>query len=218
MFKYTLILLRINTEMERDLTTEAKIQDAARRVFIAKGFNGCSSREIAKEAGMNVALVNYYFKSKSHLFEIIISSVMKEFTLSLVDVFKSNLSLVNKIRILIEKEYDFLSKHPEIPNFIINELGKKDKSFFDCLDIASDIKATNIFAQVDEAQKNGEMRKIDLVSIMLLLMSNCHFPFMAKPMIQTIHSLEDDAFKEHLMIHKQYVTEMLIHYLFPSKG
>ena len=203
--------------MERDLTTEAKIQDAARRVFIAKGFNGCSSREIAKEAGMNVALVNYYFKSKSHLFEIIISSVMKEFTISLIDVFKSNLSLINKIRVLIEKEYEFLSKHPEIPNFIINELGKKDKSFFDCLDIAEEIKATNIFLQVEEAQKNGEMRKIDLVSIMLLLMSNCHFPFMAKPMIQTIHSLEDDTYKEHLMIHKQYVTEMLIHYLFPSK-
>ena len=53
--------------------------------------------------------------------------------------------------------------------------------------------------------------------MMLLVMSNCHFPFMAKPMIQTIHSLEDSQYKEHLIVHKQYVTEMLIHYLFPNE-
>lgn len=203
--------------MERDISTEEKIKDAATRVFITKGFNGCTSREIAKEAGMNVALVNYYFKSKGHLFDIVISSVIKDFTLSIIDVFKSDLSLVNKTRILIEKEYDFLSKHPEIPNFIINELGKKDKSFFDCLDFADEFINANIPQQVMEAQEKGEMKKIDLVSIMLLVMSNCHFPFMAKPMVQTIHSLEDSKYKEHLMLHKQYVTEMLIGYLFPSK-
>lgn len=203
--------------MERDISTEEKIKDAATRVFITKGFNGCTSREIAKEAGMNVALVNYYFKSKGHLFDIVISSVTKDFTLSIIDVFKSDLSLVNKTRILIEKEYDFLSKHPEIPNFIINELGKKDKSFFDCLDFADEFINANIPQQVMEAQEKGEMKKIDLVSIMLLVMSNCHFPFMAKPMVQTIHSLEDSKYKEHLMLHKQYVTEMLIGYLFPSK-
>jgi TetR/AcrR family transcriptional regulator len=204
--------------MERDIKTEVKILDAARRIFLAKGFNGCTSRQIALESGMNVALVNYYFKSKSHLFEIVVSSVMKEFTLSIIEIFNSNMPLINKTRIFIEKEYEFLSKHPEIPSFIINELGKKDKSFFDCLDIADEIKKTKIFEQVAEAQLNGEMRKIDLVSTMLLLMSNCHFPFMAKPMVQTIHSLEDDEYKEHLMLHKQYVTEMLINYLFPSKS
>ena len=203
--------------MERDLSTEFKIKEVAKRIFISKGFNGCTSREIAKEAGMNVALVNYYFKSKGHLFELVISSVLKDFTISLIDVFKSNMSLVNKVKILIEKEYEFLNNHPEIPNFIINELGKKDKSFFDRLDIATEVHQTNIFLEVEKAQENGEMRKIDLVSLMLLIMSNCHFPFMAKPMIQTINSLENHEYKDHLMIHKQHVTEMIINYLFLTK-
>jgi AcrR family transcriptional regulator len=203
--------------MERDHTTEAKIKDAARRVFISKGFNGCTSREIAKEAGMNVALVNYHFQSKGHLFEIVVSSVMEDFTLSMIDIFHTNMSLINKTRLFIDKEYEFLSKYPEIPNFIVNELGKKDKSFFECLDIKDKLLETKIFEQIEEAQKNGEMRKIDLVSIMLLMMSNCHFPFIAKPMIQTINSLEDEQYKSQLIIHKQYVTEMIIGYLFPTK-
>jgi TetR/AcrR family transcriptional regulator len=204
-------------KMERDHTTEAKIKDAARRVFISKGFNGCTSREIAKEAGMNVALVNYHFQSKGHLFDLVVSSVMEDFTLSMIDIFHSNMPLINKARIFIDKEYEFLSKYPEIPNFIVNELGKKDKSFFECLDIKDKLFETKIFDQIEEAQKNGEMRKIDIVSIMLLMMSNCHFPFIAKPMVQTINSLTEEQYKSQLIIHKQYVTEMIIGYLFPSK-
>ena len=204
-------------KMERDHTTEAKIKDAARRVFISKGFNGCTSREIAKEAGMNVALVNYHFQSKGNLFDLVVSSVMEDFTLSMIDIFHTNMPLINKARIFIDKEYEFLSKYPEIPNFIVNELGKKDKSFFECLDIKDKLFETKIFDQIEEAQKNGEMRKIDIVSIMLLMMSNCHFPFIAKPMVQTINSLTKEQYKSQLIIHKQYVTEMIIGYLFPSK-
>ena len=72
--------------MEKDLTTEAKIKEAAPRVFIVKGFNGCSSREIAKEAGLNVALVNYHFQSKGHLFEVVVTTVMKEFIDSMMEI------------------------------------------------------------------------------------------------------------------------------------
>ena len=88
--------------MEKDLSAEVKILEAARHIFVEKGFNGCSSREIAKEAGMNVALVNYYFKSKENLFQLVVSSIMKEFAHSIFEVFKSDLSLEQKTRILIE--------------------------------------------------------------------------------------------------------------------
>ena len=202
--------------MEKDLTTEAKIKEAATRVFIAKGFNGCSSREIAKEAGLNVALVNYHFQSKGHLFEVVVTTVMKEFIDSMMEIFKSDLPLISKTRIFIEKEYDFLTKHPDIPNFIINELGKKDKNFFERINIIDQIKDAKIFEEVYAAQEKGEVRKMDMTSIILLMMGNCHFPFMAKPMIQTIQSIDDKTYQNQLTLHKQYVTEMLVNYLFPN--
>jgi len=217
-FKYYVHLFRkVQIRMEKDTKTGCKILDAARRVFVAKGFNGCSSREIANEAGMNVALVNYHFKSKENLFDIVVSSVLQEFSLSIFEVFKSEMSLINKTRTLIEKEYEFLSKHPDVPAFIIGELSKKDKTFFDCLQFTDAFQEANILAQIKAAQDSGEMIKIDFVNIMLLVMSNCHFPFMAKPMIQTIHPIDDNHYQDYLKIHKQYVTEMVINYLFPSK-
>lgn len=202
--------------MERDLTTEAKIKDAATRVFIAKGFNGCSSREIAREAGLNVALVNYHFKSKEHLFEVVVISVLEEFVCSMLEIFKSYLPLISKTRIFIEKEYEFLFKHPDIPSFIINELGKKDKTFFEKSDFTEKVKETKIFEEIIAAQAKGEVRKMDITSIILLMVANCHFPFMAKPMIQTIQSLDDKTYENQLTLHKQYVTEMLVNYLFPT--
>ena len=202
--------------MEKDTSTELKIKEAATLVFIAKGFNGCTSREIAKEAGMNVALVNYYFKSKSHLFEIVIASVIEKFAESLFEVFKSELPLVSKVRIFIEKEYDFLANHPEIPSFLINELSKQEAHFFQCVGFSDAMKDAKIEEQVKEAQEKGEMRKINLVNIILLLMSNTNFPFIARPMIQSIHSINDENYKTHLILHKQYVIDMLINYLFPN--
>ena len=55
-----------NTNKSLDTNTEAKIKTAARNVFHKKGFAGTRTRDIAKEANMNLALLNYYFKSKEN--------------------------------------------------------------------------------------------------------------------------------------------------------
>ena len=93
--------------MKKDTTTEEKIKEAARTVFLTKGFEGCSSREIAKAAGMNVALVNYYFRSKSQLFQLIFKAAMEDFMESMIYVFNTDQPLEDKMRIFIEREYDF---------------------------------------------------------------------------------------------------------------
>jgi TetR/AcrR family transcriptional regulator len=203
--------------MSKDTSTEEKIIEAARRVFISKGFSGCSSREIAKEAGMNVALVNYYFRSKSLLFQLIFHAAMDDFMLSMLDVFRTDLGLESKIRIFIEREYDFLSKHPEIPGFIINELTRTECEFDHKADLLVKIQETGVFQQVLEAQQNGQMRKIDLVSISLLIMSNCQYPFIARSLLREIHELSSEQYEQQLMLHKQYITEMIIGYLFPKE-
>lgn len=205
------------TEKSRDISTEEKIRDAARRVFITKGFDGCSSREIAKEAGMNVALVNYYFRSKGQLFKLIFHAALEDFLLSMLEVFSTNLSLEIKMRIFIEREYDFLMVHPELPGFIINELSRGDGITFEQLDIHQRVAATGVFQEMFKAQEEGKMRKVDLISVTLLLLSNCQFPFLAKSLVKGVHKLSDEQYDQQLVVHKQYVTEMLTNYLFPQR-
>ncbi len=204
--------------MTKDSSTEEKIRAAAKEVFFTKGFDGCTSREIAKAAGMNVALVNYYFRSKSQLFQLVFRAAMEDFMLGMIDVFQTDQSLEDKIRIFIEKEYEFLSKHPEIPRFIIGEMTRFEGCSIDHMDILQRIDETGIFQACQVAQNEGKMRKMNLLSITMLMMSNCQFPFMARPLVQGIHKISDEVYERQLILHKQYVTEMIIGYLFPSKN
>jgi TetR/AcrR family transcriptional regulator len=203
--------------MSKELSTEEKIREAAKNVFIAKGFDGCTSREIAKAAGMNVALVNYYFCSKKQLFKLVFEAAMEDFMLSTVEVFKKDLSLESKLRIFIEREYEFLTTHPNIPRFILSELSRGDKCEFDHAGILEKIAETGVFEELLEAQEKGVIRKIDLTNLMLMIMSNCHYPFMANPLMKYLNSLSEEEYQERLTLQKQYVTEMLIGYLFIPK-
>lgn len=203
--------------MASTISTEEKIIAAAKQVFISKGFSGCTSRELAKASGMNVALVNYYFRSKNKLFQLIFQTVMDEFFESMVSVFSSDRPLKEKLKLLIELEYEFLTKHPDIPRFIINELSRKDSDLIEVTHILPKIYNTGVIEQALAAQKNGEMRQVDLVGITMLIIANCHHPFMAKPLIIDLHNLTDAQYKEHLNAHQHMVTEMIINYLFPPK-
>lgn len=197
-------------------STEEKIKEAAKQVFISKGFSGCSSREIAKAAGMNVALVNYYFRSKSKLFQLIFNTVIEDFVVSMTSVFATkDVSLEEKMRLFINREYELLAKHPELPNFIINEMSREGSSNIDHL--FEKISQTGIFEECLAAQSTGIMRKIDLVSITLLILSNCHYPFMAKNLVQGMHKLSDNVYQDYLMKHSEHITDMLVSYLFPKQ-
>lgn len=198
-----------------NISTELKIKEAARRIFLEKGFAGCSSRDIASEAGVNVALVNYYFRSKTKLFELIFHDEFENFFSSMIIAFSNpKLSLKEKLEIFIENEFQFLTKHPDLPNFLLTELKRSDDAVKDHSEKFQQIASTGVFDEFLQAQEEGKIRKIDLMSLSLLIMSSCQYPFLGKEMICSIHQLSDEDYKEKLKQHQMYVTEMLINYLF----
>ena len=197
-------------------SAEDKIKAAALQVFLQKGYANCTSREIAREAGMNVALVNYYFRSKSKLFAIVFESVMNDFMHSMVQVFSSDLPVRSKIELLIAREYEFLALHPEIPNFILSEIERNPNSMDEIKPMLSVILKSGVLEEVELLQKKGEMRSINMVSITLLLMSNCQFPFMAKKLVHAIHGIELSAYENQLQNHREHVVQMILNYLFPN--
>ncbi|MES2799752.1 MAG: TetR family transcriptional regulator [Bacteroidota bacterium] len=198
-----------------NISTEVKIKEAARRIFLEKGFAGCSSRDIAAEAGVNVALVNYYFRSKERLFDLIFKDEFDNFFSTMVETFSSDqLNLKEKLKIFISHEIDFLCKHPDLPQFLLTELKRCDDNSTEHSDKFSKISSTGVFAEFQQAQADGKIREIDLLSLSLLVMSNCHYPFLGRGMIMSIHQINEDQFLAHMEKHKEYVSEMLINYLF----
>jgi AcrR family transcriptional regulator len=202
--------------MKRDLSTEEKIKAAAKKVFMTKGFDGCSVRDIAKEVGSNVALLNYYFRSKEKLFELIFEGAMSDFLQSMIEVFSSNLTLQEKLEQLIDKEFEFFMEHPELPMFILQSLHQNKTDAPMPSHFLEPIANTGIFEQFEMAKAKGEIRDISIRNMTMLLMSNVHYPFMSKKLTEQYHGIDAEVFEADLIKHKAIVKELIINYLFIS--
>src|SRR5215204_3162803 len=106
-----------------DASTEEKIKEAARKVFTTKGYAAARTRDIAEEAGVNLALLNYYFRSKEKLFELIMLEALSGFMQNMGSVFNDeNTTLEKKLMLIAEKVIDLFTLEPEMPLFIMSEL------------------------------------------------------------------------------------------------
>ena len=121
---------------EQEQTTEEKILEAASEVFTEKGFAGTRTRDIAEKAGINLALLNYYFRSKEKLFEQVMKAkILLFFGQILPIITNEKTTLEEKIDLATEKYIDILSKNPNLPIFVISEIQKKNSELTNVLPI-----------------------------------------------------------------------------------
>ena len=78
--------MSIKELQEIDVSTEERIKQAARIIFQKKGLAASRTRDIAEAADVNLALLNYYFRSKENLFEIIMLETIGDFANKLIEV------------------------------------------------------------------------------------------------------------------------------------
>lgn len=62
---------------ELNLNTEQKIMEVAAKLFAKNGFDGASTREICKQAGVNISLISYYFGGKEELYKKIVENIVQ---------------------------------------------------------------------------------------------------------------------------------------------
>src|ERR1035441_5179221 len=110
-------------EIEKNPSTEEKIKEAARLVFTRKGYAATRTRDIAEESGYNLALINYYFRSKEKLFDLIMLEHLQLFLNSVMGIVNNpETTLQKKIEDLISHYIDMLIKNPDIPIFVLSEV------------------------------------------------------------------------------------------------
>ncbi|SMC69211.1 TetR/AcrR family transcriptional regulator [Pedobacter africanus] len=81
---------------------KASILEAAEKLFAELGYEATSTRNIAKEAGANMAMINYYFGSKEGVFMEIMSKRIVDFNTQLMSIDQDKLSGMEKLVKVIE--------------------------------------------------------------------------------------------------------------------
>ncbi|MCD7973763.1 MAG: TetR/AcrR family transcriptional regulator [Candidatus Azobacteroides sp.] len=128
MFALTILLNSIIKLMsETKINTEQSILNAAEAIFLTKGYAGTKTTEIAEKAGVNHAMLHYYFRTKESLFNKIFENKMHLFISSFFTAFDTDLPFKEKVRIAVEKHYDFIAANPRLPMFIMGEMLINDK-------------------------------------------------------------------------------------------
>ncbi len=198
-------------------SAEDRIKEAAIKVFLEKGFDGTTTRDIAKEAGLNSALMNYYFRSKEKLFSSVFEEMLQLFFKGLLEVLNRPISLKEKISAVIDHDFEMFKTNPDLANFIINELHRNPDRFFSVISFDK-VLVHSVFAQqLKVAVDNEEIRKIKMEHVLLLIKSNIQFIFQGKVMTCKIWNMNDKQFDEFAENHKIIIKDMITQYLFSSE-
>jgi len=189
-----------------DRETEQIILEAARTVFIRRGTAGARMAEIARTAGVNQALLHYYFRSKERLANAVFERIASQIFPALVLTLGADISLDEKVERLVAVYLENLSRNPFLPGYLLSELHHHPERLPQFVTRAMGAEPAGVMsplllklgAQIDEQVAAGAMRAIAPEQFAINLMSLCIFPFAARPMLRLVLGMDDTAFAQFI--------------------
>lgn len=180
--------------------TENKILAAARTVFLRKGLDGARMQEIADEAGINKALLHYYFRNKEKLFRAILKMTFSRAFPDVMEIMESGLPIHDKITAFIDKYTDILCKEPFLPGFMLREIQRDPSGVLQILK-DSGMNPSLITRQFRKEMESGNIRDMNPDELMINIISLIVFPFAMAPLAGELFFHGDNvqyaAFLEH---------------------
>lgn len=187
---------------ETDSSTEEKIKAAANAVFTKKGFSGTRTRDIAEEAGINLALLNYYFRSKEKLFDIVMMDNIQQFLTGIKGLLNNEaLSLTEKVTLVAENYINLLRTQPDMPLFILSEIRSNPEKLANNMNVKEILLKSHFYRQLHEAL-NG---KVNPLHFIMNIISLTVFPFVASPLLKVIGDLKQDDFDKMVEERKKMI-------------
>lgn len=197
----------------QDKNTEILILETARLVFVEKGFDGARMQEIADRAGINKALLHYYYRSKQKLFEAIFNESFKKIIPRILEFMGSSMSLADKIEGFVSSYIDLLITDPHLPSFVLHELYRNPDRIGNMV-LTSGINPNIINDQLAKQMTKENYTKIEPQQLLVNIIALCVFPFVARPILQTVLFEKDpEKYRQFIESRKQEVTRFILNAL-----
>jgi len=195
----------------KDETTEELILVAAKDIFQAKGMDGARMQEIADRAGINKAMLHYYYRSKQLLFEAVFKNAFALLAPQLNAVLNDDSFIEEKVRSFTSNYISFVIKHPYLPNFIIQELNRNPDFIINLKNNIGFPNLEKFKKQVHKEVEQGIIRPISAEQLFINILALNIFPFVAKPLIMAFTNTDDTRYKQLMEERKTDVANFIIH-------
>lgn len=190
---------------ERDGDTEQRILDAARRVFTSHGTTGARMQEIAVEAGVNQALLHYYFRSKDRLAAVVFQEAAARLLPAITGLLGSDASIEEKVERVVHLYIDGVRQSPFIPGYLVSEIHQQPERLTALIDaagsgarVAVDAARARLAAQLHAAAVAGEIRPITVEQFFVNVIALCMMPFLARPLLGALLGMDAVSFDRFL--------------------
>lgn len=200
---------------EQDQDAEERILAAAHAVFVRSGTAGARMQEIADEAGVNKALLHYYFRSKERLAQAVFERTAATMFTFLFELISSTASLEEKIRAVVSAQIDFLREHPYLPGYIISELHHHPERITRIVEKVGTPPLDLLEAQLEEGARRGELRPIGVREFVVNLVALVVFPFAGRLMLGAMLGIDDEGFDALVDQRKVSLPEFVLNALRP---
>jgi AcrR family transcriptional regulator len=183
-----------------DVSAEEKIKEAARKLFTERGFAAVKTRDIAEEAGLNLALLNYYFRSKQKLFDIIMVENFQKFVEQLIPIMGNENIPLDEILAQVTASYiDMLKQNPDLPFFILNEMRGQSSKLEFVREKMTAVRAA-FLGRIEDKILKKKISRATNGHMMMNFMGLIIFPFVAQPLVMKVNNFSkkeyDDLMEE----------------------
>jgi AcrR family transcriptional regulator len=196
---------------ENDKLTEEKIFESATEIFIEKGMDGARMKDIADHAGINKALLHYYYRTKEHLFNAVFEKMAGLMFKKFAPVFDEKLSFENKIKFFFREHITFLQQNPRLPAFILYELSRHPERI---KKLIQNLDFEKLWETLEKQHKKDLIKynitRENIPQFMTSVAAMSVFPFLAKPIISGVMEKIGYNFDEYLEQRKKYAPQFIL--------
>ncbi len=199
--------------MVKNKNTEETILESAREIFIKKGFDGARMQEIADHAGINKALLHYYYRNKENLFAAIFENTLRQISPHIMDLFNDEIPLEVKVWKFVDNYIELIRKYPRLPLFILNEINVNPGRILEYLKFTDLVEFDKLEKQLSEEHKKGNIIKVDVKHFIVNILSLTIFPFAGKLIIRKNLQIDDRAWEEFIEERKKVIPETIMNWI-----
>jgi len=198
----------------KEESPKAEILYAALEEFVQFGKKGARMQSIADRAGVNKALLHYYFSSKENLHREVLRRMFENAFTGISASIQEATEPRDQVRELIERYYDFISTFPELPRLMLHEINTNPEeiaSFFSTVFIGVNHYPQTILGVIRNGIEKQQFRDVDPKQFLITTLSSILFFFGGKPLLTAVLEIDDEA--EFIRQRKQHVLDVLLTYL-----
>lgn len=190
---------------------EARIVDAARQLFIERGFVGTSMSDIASRAGINRPTLHYYFRTKERMFDAVFGGIVGTLVPRVKDiVLQPDRPIGELVASVVDAYYDVFGANPGLPMFIVREM---HRDFDGVVRTIMELRLGQYIESVRQGLQgemdSGRLRQVPMRYLFLTFYSMLTMPFVAGNLCRTVLLDDGETFADLLAGWKPYIVDAM---------